>query len=136
MTEIGVITTTHHAEDRSWLYGPHGTEPGTTPGVTLDLSLFDKDRHYPKGFVPSGIVLAKVTATKLFGPYDAAATDGRQNAKGLLFGSLPARAATGRVGGAALVHGFINPDRLPIKDGSGSLDAAARAALPLIHTGL
>ncbi|MEG9248014.1 head decoration protein [Arthrobacter sp. Soc17.1.1.1] len=135
MTEFGVTTTTHQAEDRSWLVGPHGTDPGTTPSITLDLALFSKAAHFPNGTIPSGIVLGKA-ASGLFGPYDNTATDGRQDAKCILFGSLPARAETGRVGGAGVVHGFVNPARLPIKAGAGSLDAAARTDLNLIHFGL
>ncbi|WP_104164690.1 head decoration protein [Arthrobacter sp. SX1312] len=136
MTEFGVISTTHQAEDRSWLIGPHGTDPGTTPSITLDLALFDQATHFPQGTIPSGIVLAKNETTELFGPYDPAATDGRQAASCILFGSLPARATSGRVGGAGVVHGFVNPDRLPLKAGAGSLDTAARGALTLIHFGL
>lgn len=136
MTDFGITTNTHQAENRSWLLGPHGTEPGTTPSVTLDLSLFNAADHFPNGYIPSGTVLARNTATDLFGPYDGAAADGRGTAKCLLFGSLAVKPGATRVGGAGVIHGFVNPDKLPIKAGSGSLDAAARADLNLIHFGL
>lgn len=69
MTDISVIKTSYQSEDRSWLLSPHGTDPGTTPSVTLDVSLFNRADHYPNGYIPSGLVLGKVTATGLYGPY-------------------------------------------------------------------
>lgn len=136
MTDFGIVTTTHQAENRSWLLGPHGTEPGTTPSITLDLSLFTKATHFPNDFIPSGIILGKVTATGLFGPYDGAALDGRETAKCILFGSLGVKTGATRVGAAGVIHGFVNPDKLPLQAGTGSLDAAARTELSLIHFGL
>jgi hypothetical protein len=123
-------------ENRSWLLGPHGTEPGTTPSITIDVSKFTKASHYPNDYVPSGIVLGKVTATGLYGPYDSTALDGREVAAGHLFGSLPIRTGSTKVGGALVVHAFVNPDKLPIADataGGGFLTTAARTALNLIH---
>lgn len=69
MTDISVIKTSYQSEDRSWLLSPHGTDPGTTPSITLDVSLFDQPADYPNGYVPSGMVLGKVTASGLYGPY-------------------------------------------------------------------
>lgn len=69
MTDIGVTTTSFQAERRSWLLGPHGTDPGTTPGITLDVSAFTAAVHYPNGYIPSGTPLAKITASGLYGPY-------------------------------------------------------------------
>ena len=37
MTDISVQTTSFQVEKRSWLLGPHGTEPGATPSITLDV---------------------------------------------------------------------------------------------------
>lgn len=132
MTDISVSTTAFQTEKRGWLWGEHGTEPGTTPSITLDISKFTAGTHYPNGYVPSGCVLGKVTATGLYGPYDDTAADGRQVATGLLFGSLP---ATGRVkvGGAQVVHAFVDALRLPFQTGTGSIDAAAKVDLPLIY---
>lgn len=135
MTDFGITTTNHQAENRSWLLGPHGTESGATPSVTLDLALFTKAEHFPNDYVPSGIVLGKVASTGLYGPYDAAAADGRETAECLLFGSLSVKPGSTRVGGAGVVHGFVNPARLPIQSGTGGLDAAAQADLSLIHFG-
>ena len=69
MTDISVRSTAHQVEDRSWLWGPHGTEPGATPSITLDVSAFTAAVHYPNGYIPSGTPLAQITASKLYGPY-------------------------------------------------------------------
>lgn len=131
MTDISVQTTsTYQAEKRGWLRGTHGTGPGDNPSATLDLALFTQDTHYPNGFIPSGIALGKVTATGLYGPYDPAATDGRETAAGLLFGTLK---ATAHPAGGLLVHGFVDPARLPLQSGTGSVDTAAKSDLNLIH---
>jgi hypothetical protein len=54
------------AEDRSWLASRDGTE--VTRSITLDTSAFTAGTHYPNGYVPSGMVLAKL-ANDLYGPY-------------------------------------------------------------------
>lgn len=137
MTDISVVTTNYQVENRGWLWGEHGTEPGSTPSITLDVSKFTAGTHYPNGTIPSGTVLGKVSATGLYGPYDDTASDGRQTAAGLLFGSLPALNANGtakaKVGGALFVHGFVDPARMPFSSGSGAIDANGKADLPLIH---
>jgi hypothetical protein len=137
MTDISVLTTVSQVEKRSWLLSPHGTDPGTTPSVTLDPAKFTAGTHYPNGYVQSGIVVSKVTATGLWGPYDGTATDGREIVTsgriGILFGSLPIRTGSTRIGGAVVVQAFVDPAKLPIQSGAGSLTAAARTALPLIH---
>jgi len=69
MTDISLSTTSYQVENRSWLLSPHGTEPGTTPSITLDISGFTSGTHYPNGFIPSGTPLAKVTSSGLYIPY-------------------------------------------------------------------
>jgi hypothetical protein len=69
MTSIEVQTTSYQVEKRSWLLSQHGTDPGTTPSITLDVSAFTAGVHYPNGYIPSGTALAKITATGLYGPY-------------------------------------------------------------------
>lgn len=53
-------------EDRSWLGSAHGTTATRT--ITLDVSAFTEETHYPDGFIPSGTVLA-LLSNGLFGPY-------------------------------------------------------------------
>jgi hypothetical protein len=69
MTYIGVTNTSYQVENRSWLLSSHGTEPGATPSITLDVSAFTQSIHYPNGYIPSGTPLAKITASGLYGPY-------------------------------------------------------------------
>ncbi len=59
-------------EDRSWL----GSRDGTpyTQSITLDTSAFTAGTHYPDGFVPSGLVLAKLPSG-LYAPYQAATSE-------------------------------------------------------------
>lgn len=139
MTDISVQTTAFQVEKRSWLLSPHGTEPGTTPSITLDVSAFTAATHYPNGYFPSGIVLGVITATGLYGPYDDTAVDGRQTAAGILFGSVkvPNTADTTKdVGAAMLVHGFVKISKLPIANGAtgrGYIDANGQTDLKLVH---
>lgn len=123
MTELSVTSTGFTAENRSWLWGPHGTEPGTTPGITLDAALFEAATHFPNGYLPSGTVISPEG-----GPYSGTGAVG-----GILFSSVRFATATVKVGGALLVHGFIRSSKLPFQTGTGSLGAGGAAALPLVH---
>ena len=53
-------------EDRSWLASAHGTTATRT--ITLDVSTFTANTHYPDGFIPSGTLLSEL-ANGMFGPY-------------------------------------------------------------------
>ncbi|WP_311208731.1 MULTISPECIES: head decoration protein [unclassified Aeromicrobium] len=134
MTENAVETIGEYvAEQRAWLAGPHGMEPGTTPSTTLDLSKFS-DAKFAE-VIKSGCVLGKVTGTDTYGPYDPAATDGRATAVGLLVNSFSTvRNKAGRFN-ARVIHAFVNESKLPYT-GIGGLDADAKADLKhLILTG-
>lgn len=141
MTNIAVTSTSYQVEKRSWLLSPHGTEPGTTPSVTLDVSAFNASSHYPNGYLMSGIVLGKITATGLYAPYVDAAVDGTGTAAGILFSSVkvPNMAdLTINVGAAMLVHGFVSETKLLSivangATGGGFIDTAGKADLSLIH---
>lgn len=131
MSYIGVETNQYQVEDRSWDLSPHGSDPGSTPSITLDVSSFTEATHYPDGYLPSGLPLGKITATGLYGPYDDGALDGREVCAGLLFASvkIPDTSDTTKdVGGALKVHGFVDASKLPV-----ALDAAGQADLTLIH---
>lgn len=123
--DISVRTTgPFGVEDRSWLGSAHGTTATRT--ITLDVSAFTANTHYPKGFIASGTLLGRITATGLYGPYSAAAGDGRQNAAGHLFNSTPVRAGGPDVGAPLLEHGVVNVSNLPANSG---LDSAGRTDL-------
>lgn len=119
----GVVSTAYQVEQRGWLAGPHGTEPGATPSITLDISLFTAGTHYPNGFIPSGTVLGKVTATGLYGPYDNSLSNGQDVAACILFDSETVETGQTQATSAGLIHGFVTKARLPFQSGTGSLDS-------------
>jgi hypothetical protein len=139
MTDISVASTSYQSEKRSWLIGSHGTDPGATPTITLDVSAFTAATHYPNGYLLSGIVLGRITATGLYAPYLSTNSDGTQTAAGILFSSVkvPNLAdLTKDVANAMLVHGFVAQAKLPIVNaatGGGYIDTAGITALKLIH---
>lgn len=75
-------------EDRRWLGARAGTQ--LLRSITLNPALFTA-AHIINGSLISGMALGKVTATGLWGPYEAAAGDGRQLVVnvGLLFSTIP-----------------------------------------------
>jgi hypothetical protein len=139
MTDISVVTTSYQVEKRAWLVGDHGTGPGATPTITLDVSAFTAATHYPNGYLLSGVILGRITATGLYAPYVDANVDGTGTAAGLLFSSVKVpntSVLTIDVGGALFVHGFVNENKLPIANaatGGGFIDANGRIDLKLIH---
>lgn len=129
-TDISVSSTNFQVEKRGWLWGTHGTGPGDNPSITLDVSTFTAATHYPNSYIPSGVVLGKITASGKYGPFESGATDGRQTAVGHLFSSVkPAVNTATPIGGALFLHGFVDPARLPFQSGAGSLPATGRPAL-------
>jgi hypothetical protein len=127
--ENGVVSAAYQVEQRGWLASPHGTEPGATLSITLDITKFTAGTHYPNGYIPSGTVLGKVTATGLYGPYDDAAVDGRNTAVCLMFDTENVRTGQTQATNAGLIHGFVEKARLPFQSGTGSLDANGIADL-------
>ena len=122
-TEIAQRSTQYAGEDRRWLDGGfHGQD--TNKDVTLNGDLFP-DADFPDGRVPSGVDIGIVTATKLAGPYDDAATDGREVCAGHLH-STETVSAGARIVTAVVRHGVVNRNLLPANSGH---DAAAEADL-------
>ena len=124
--DLSLRTETFGQDDQSWLGSAHGTDNAVP--VTLDKSLFTSGTHFPDGYFKSGIALGKVTATGKYGPYDDAASDGRQVAVGLLFTSVPVRTSADiDPVGAMLLHCFVRTANLPIAiDAAGKADVAGR----------
>lgn len=114
---------------RDWLGSQHGTDAPRS--ISLDVSKFTSGTHYPDGYLKSGIPLGKITASGLYGPYDDAASDGRQTCVGLLFTGVEVVNRRGqvssKVGGSMLLHGFIVTSKLPVTlDANGLADIASR----------
>lgn len=135
--DIGVTEEDYSGnEDRRWLGARLGTD--SMRSVTLDVSTFAAAHLSAKGAVPSGTVLARITATGKYGPYDPAAGDGRNVAAGHLFSTTKVGAGDGSdlatasdVGVALFWHGIVKEAFLPAFDGTvaGELSVAARTAL-------
>lgn len=56
-------------EDQRWVAPGGIADLASADTVILDRSLFDLVTAFPNGMIPSGVVLGKVTATGLYGPY-------------------------------------------------------------------
>ena len=93
-------------DDQTWRYGEQ--LPGTV-SVTLDLTTFsnattENKKKYLTGlddsatevYIKSGVPLARITSSGLYGPYDPKATDGRQDrVAGLLESMLKVNVTVG-----------------------------------------
>ncbi|MBM4707924.1 head decoration protein [Rhodococcus hoagii] len=123
MTNIAVrLTGQFTAENRSYVY----QDPGvwTRGSITLDIAKFDKAKHYPDGYIKSGTLLGKITATGLYGPYDKDATDGRQTPEGFLWDSTTV--TSDRESAPLWFFGAIKASKLPANSG---VTAEAKTAL-------
>lgn len=126
MEGIAQKKTRYGGGDHRWMGDLHGLstpEPGTLDGDLFPAGTF------PDGLVPSGVQLGRVTASGLFGPYDNAAVDGREVARGHLISDQLVSAGS-RNDVALYSHGTVIRDRLPANSGH---DAAAEADLTHIR---
>lgn len=124
--DLNIRTESFGQDDQSWLGSSHGTD--TARSITLDITKFTAGTHYPDGYVKSGIPLGKITTGGKYGPYDDAATDGRQTLSGFLFTAVktPTNPAN-PVNGALLMHCFVVESKLPVAvDANGKADVAGR----------
>lgn len=107
----GLKTETFGGGDQSWLGSTHGIANARTE--VLDISTFTAGTHYPNGFIPSGLPVAKVGGVLV--PYDA--TEGTTTNAGVLAGFV---LTDHKVDGTAdfavplLDHGRVRTAKLPI----------------------
>lgn len=115
-------------DNRSWLGSAHAAN--AMDSITLVGALFTGT--WTDGKVPSGVALGKVTASGSYGPYDDAASDGRQVMVGHLGTGqsvIGKDGATHNVGGALYWHGEVVEANLPAShgvDANGKADVGAR----------
>lgn len=123
---LNPVTETFQNEDQRWLGSAHGTSSGES--ITLDTSTFTAGTHYPNGYFPSGLPLGKITASGLYGPYDNAASDGRETLVGHLLCTVDAPSVnTIDPQGALFWHGRVVESFLPVAvDTAGKADVAGR----------
>lgn len=117
--DLTTVVSSVGGRDLTWLASDHGVSNGLSR--TLDVSKFTSGTHYDAvtKVLYSGIGLAKVTATGLYGPYDTTAADGRQLVLDsfLLFEEpllLPNGVVSTKVAVGVIRHGSIVPANLPI----------------------
>jgi len=110
---------------------------GTVPSAAVSTGTAGVNGHYANGYIPSGTVLGKVTATGLYGPYDSSAGDGRATATGILFADCRVVRQNGttatKVGSSQLVRGDVRVSKLPFQAGAGAIDSDAKTDLSLIR---
>lgn len=118
MADLSIkTTTTPGSGDYRWLRSRHAV--GNTVSVALQRSLLTAGTHYDaNGVIPSGLPLGKVTGQNAYGPYDSAATDGRQYLAGFLLDPEQLQADFGGVTTevsqvALVVQGVIDPAYVP-----------------------
>lgn len=132
-TNISLQRTDFQVGNRQWLL----QEPKVKMNVTYDISKFTQGTHFPNGFIPSGVALGIVTATKLAGPYDNTASDGREVLYGHGYADVHAvenGVVQSKVGtGAVVADAIISTSKLPFQAGAGSVDAAGKADVPTIR---
>ncbi|WP_406324131.1 head decoration protein [Streptomyces niveus] len=126
--DLSLKTESFTQDRRDWLGSAHGTDAPVS--ITLDVSKFTAGTHYPDGYIKSGIPLGKVTTGGKYGPYDDAASDGRQTLVGFLFTAQDVNArgvASTSAVGSMLIHCFIREAKLPVAvDAAGKADVAGR----------
>lgn len=122
MEGIAQRRTRYGGGDHRWMGDLHGLN--STEGGTLDGDLFPA-ATFPDGLVPSGVVVGRVTATGLLGPYDNGVGDGRETAAGHVVSDQVVRPGS-RNDVALFTHGAVIRNALPANAG---LDAAAEADL-------
>lgn len=132
MTYIGVQTTNYQVENLSWKASGFGDE--YHPGITLDISKFTAGTHFPNGYIPSGCVLGKITASGMYGPYNDALSDGTNTAAGHLIATVRVTQANGanaaKVSSGLLIRGDVIEANLPFQGATiGAIDAAGKTDL-------
>ncbi|WP_328403935.1 head decoration protein [Streptomyces sp. NBC_00390] len=102
-----------------WLGGRHGTDDTDT--ITLDIAKFTTGIHYtpstdsrqPYSLFKSGVPVGKITASGLYGPFDKAATDGRQVLAGFVMAETLFAPTATKIPAALLWHGIVRVAKVP-----------------------
>ncbi|WP_316521189.1 head decoration protein [Kitasatospora brasiliensis] len=131
MTTQPITTSATYTAGRPWLASTHGTDQTET--VTVDASKLVANTHYvastdstqPYSRLLSGLALGKITASGLYGPYDPAATDGRQTLCGLVYDEALFAPGQTRIPCALLWHGVARASKIP-----GGIDTTKITASP------
>lgn len=115
--------------DQSWLGSSHGIRNCRTE--TIDISTFTPATHYPNGYLPSGLPVAKVGGVLV--PYDG--TEGTTTGAGILAGFLftdQPVVSTSDFGAPVLDHGRVRASRVP-NSFTAPAAAAKKAATTVVY---
>lgn len=115
------VTNVTGGTDNRWIRSNHALDTGLTG--TLDLAaakgIVDK-RDADTGILPSGIAVGQITASGLYGLFDAAANDGREILAGFVLADVKVVDSrwnvlkSGKVPFSLLAHGTISRKYLPV----------------------
>ena len=124
-----MTSVTYGGGDQSWIgAGAHGITDARTE--ILDVSTFTAGTHYPNGYIPSGLPVAKVGGVLV--PYDA--TEGTVTDAGVLAGFVLTDqpvVGTADFGVPVYDHGRVVTSKLPISF-TAPAAAAQRAAVTIV----
>lgn len=124
-----MTSVTYGGGDQSWIgAGAHGITDARTE--ILDVSTFTAGTHYPNGYIPSGLPVAKVGGVLV--PYDA--TEGTVTNAGVLAGFVLTDqpvVGTADFGVPVYDHGRVVTSKLPIAF-TAPAAAAKRAAVTIV----
>lgn len=115
--DLSLNTKSVGGGDYRWLGSKHARDTART--ATIDVSTLTAGTDYDaNGVIPSGTPLGKITATGLYGVFDAAATDGTEVLAGFLLEPEALQAnfagvSSAKVSVPLLVHGIINVAFVP-----------------------
>jgi len=127
--DLSIKSETFGADDPSWLASRDGL--GSLRSITLDLSAFTKNTHYPDGFLKSGLPLARRTADGLYVPYDTSGSGGADVLDGHLFGHITVSSplpTPAKFGASLFWRGVVDARWLPAAvDAAGRADVAGRS---------
>lgn len=133
-TDISLQTTTYQVGNQQWLLA----QPKVKLNLTLDISKFTANTHFPNGFIPSGTVVGKLSSGGKGAPYSNAASDGSETAYGVTYEDARVTRQNGTnatsVGVAVVVYdAVISAGKLPFQSGAGSIDTNGKADLAQIR---
>jgi hypothetical protein len=116
--DLGIISTVTGGSDQTWLASRHGLDNGQSR--TIDVSKLTSGTHYDATtkVVPSGLALGVVTASGLYAPFNASATDGTQVLDSFLIAAQPLLRADGSLPATIIagvtVHAIVHQNKLPV----------------------
>ncbi len=121
--DLTVRSKAWQTDNQTWKAAAHGTDLARS--ISVDAALFTPATHAPNGYLPSGLPVARVTATGLYGPYTPGGSGGLQTFAGLLeVNTILPSPNTGAVGTALFEHGRAVKANVPII----TIDSAAETA--------